>query len=276
MIKSKTLNIHNNNNVLYITFPKLDKIGGVRHAFSTRFGGISEGQTASMNFSFTLDESADAVKENFRIFCRAVGFDSEKIVLSKQTHTSNIRAVSEEDIGKGVWRELDYDNVDGLVTNVPEIVLVTQYADCTPLIFFDPVTKTAATSHAGWRGTALEIAKKTVEFMRDNYGVNPSDIIAAIGPSIASCCYEVDDPVIDSINSLSYLDKSLCYTKKDNGKYMLDLREVNRQILIHAGVLADNIDVADLCTSCNSNIFHSHRATGGKRGTLAAMISIKK
>ena len=275
MLKSQNLNIHDKNGVLYITFPKLDKTEGQLHAFSTRTGGVSTGDTASMNFSFTLDKSADAVKENFRIFCDAVGFDPEKLVLSQQTHTSNIRKVIAEDFGKGVWTERDYSDVDGLVTDVKGAVLVTQYADCTPLIFFDHVKKVAATSHAGWRGTVAEIGKKTVRIMATDYGCDPKNIIAAIGPCIDKCCYEVDDPVIDEIKKLDYLDLSACYTEKRNGRYMLSLKEVNRQILINAGILPQNIDVSDLCTCCNADFLHSHRKTGGKRGTLAAFISIK-
>lgn len=274
MIKSQTLNIHDRNGVVYITFPKLDRAGAL-HAFSTRLGGVSDGDTASMNFSFTLDRSAEVVRKNFCIFCDAVGFDHEKLVLSQQTHTANIRKVTEADVGKGVWRERDYTDIDGLVTDVPGIVLVTQYADCTPLIFFDPVRRVAATSHAGWRGTVAEIGKKTADLMVSDYGCDAKDIIVAIGPNIGKCCYEVDDPVINEIDRMSYLDRSLCYYDKGNGKYMLDLREVNRQILINSGIRSENIDIADLCTCCNSDIFHSHRATSGKRGTLAAMIAIK-
>ncbi len=275
MIQSKTLNINEKNGVCYITFPKLEAVGGNLHAFSTRIGGVSQGHCSSMNFGFSVGDKEEAVFENFRIFCNAVGFDSERLVLSQQTHTANIRCVTEADIGKGIWRERDYSDVDGLVTNLPDIVLVTQYADCTPLILFDPVTKTAATSHAGWRGTVGEIALKTVEVMIKEYGANPKDIIAAIGPNIAKCCYEVDNPVIDEVNRISYLDRAKCYTEKENDKFMLDLREINREILLHAGVREENIDIADLCTCCNSDFFHSHRASKGKRGTLAAMICIK-
>lgn len=275
MLKSRNLKIHNKDGVVYITFPKLDKAEGQLHAFSTREGGVSVGDTASMNFSFTLDKSSDAVKENFRIFCNAVGFDPEKLVLSQQTHTPNIRKVTTEDFGKGVWKERDYSDVDGLVTDVKGAVLVTQYADCTPLIFFDPVKKVAATSHAGWRGTVAEIGKKTVEVMVSDYGSDPKNIIAAIGPCIDKCCYEVDDPVIDEIKKLTYLDLSACYSEKKNGRYMLSLKEVNREILIDSGICPENIDVADLCTCCNAEFLHSHRKTQGKRGTLAAFISIK-
>ncbi len=266
---------HRNGDVVYYTFPKLDKAEGQLHAFSTRHGGVSEGDTASMNFSFTLDKSEDAVKENFRIFSSAVGFDPEKLVLSQQTHTANIRQVTADDFGKGVWRERDYTDIDGLVTDVRGAVLVTQYADCTPLLFYDPKRRVVATSHAGWRGTVQQIGRKTVEVMREVYGSDPSDIIAAIGPSIGQCCYEVDDPVIDQIKNLTFLNFSACYTEKGDGKYMLNLKEVNREILIDAGVLPENIDVSALCTSCNADIFHSHRKTGGKRGTLGAFIALK-
>ena len=274
MIESKTLNIHNKNGVVYLTFPKLDKVGGVTAAFSTRLGGVSTKDQASMSFSFTVGDKKENVLENYRLFCDAIGVDRKNVVVAYQTHTANIRKVTKEDIGKGVFKKQDYTDIDGLVTNEKGIVLVTQYADCTPLLFFDPVKRVAATSHGGWRGTANEIALKTVEIMVNDYGSKAQDILCAIGPNISKCCYEVDDPVIDEINKLKYLNKSLCYDVKGGGKYMLDLKQVNKQILLHAGIKEENIDIADLCTCCNSDIFHSHRASKGRRGTLAAMISI--
>lgn len=274
MIKSKTLSVHKKDDVLYFTFPKLDRAGAI-NAFSTRLGGVSSGNAASMNFSFQLDQSDKAVQENYKIFSSAVGFNPDKIIVAKQTHTDNIRIVTAEDFGKGVTRERDYDNIDGLVTNIKGAVLCTHYADCTPLLFFDPKKGVAATAHAGWRGTVLEIGAKTVYLMRDTFGCDPADIIAAIGPNISKCCYEVDTPVIEEINKIPYLDLPLCYTAKGDGKYMLDLKETNRQILIFAGIKPENIDIADLCTSCNSEIFHSHRKTCGKRGVLGAFIGIK-
>ncbi|MBO5872750.1 MAG: peptidoglycan editing factor PgeF [Clostridia bacterium] len=275
MIISKTLNRHENDGVVYYTFPKLESAGGNLHAFSTRLGGISTGDCASMSFGFSLGDNRDNVLENYRRFCAAFCVKAENAVLSQQTHTANLRIVTKDDVGKGIFRERDYTDIDGLVTNETDIVLVTQYADCTPLVFFDPVTKTVATSHAGWRGTVAEIGKKTVELMSKEFGAKPENILVGIGPNIGVCCYEVDDPVINEINKLLYLDFNSCYTSKGNGKYMLDLRETNRQILLNSGIKTENIDVADLCTCCNSDIFHSHRATGGKRGTLAAMISLK-
>lgn len=274
MFDSKNLVLKQKDDVPYLTFPKLNEHSGQIHAFSTRMGGVSTGDTATMNFSFMLDGSEEAVKENFFRFCSAFGADYKNVVLTKQTHTSNIRIVSEEDRGKGIFKELDYTDVDGLITNLPGLVLVTQYADCTPLVFYDPEKRVVATSHAGWRGTVALIGAKTVEMMCENFGSSPKDIIVGIGPCIGSCCYEVDDPVIDRVKKLEFLKLDSCVKPKGDGKYMLDLKEVNRQILINSGVLPENIDTAELCTCCSSDVFHSHRATGGKRGTLAMMIAL--
>ena len=274
MINSKTLNVHKNGEVVYLTFPKIEAAKGVRHAFSTRAGGVSKGNCSTMSFGFSLGDDKNDVLKNYEIFCQAFGVKTENCVLSQQTHTANLRIVTRDDAGKGIFRERDYSDIDGLVTNEKGLVLVTQYADCTPLAFYDPVKRVVATSHGGWRGTVAEIAKKTVEKMASEFGSYPADILCGIGPNIGQCCYEVDDPVINEINKLSYLDLPSCYTVKGGGKYMLDLREVNREILIHAGIRPENIDVADLCTCCNSNVFHSHRATKGKRGTLALMIAL--
>ena len=274
MLESKTLNLHKNGEVVYLTFPKIEAAKGVKHAFSTRAGGVSKGNCATMSFGFSLGDDKNDVLKNYEIFCSAFGANSKNCVLSQQTHTSNLRTVTKDDIGKGIFRDRDYSDIDGLITKEKGIVLVTQYADCTPLAFYDPVKRVVATSHAGWRGTVAEIAGKTVEKMVSEFGSEPSDILCGIGPNIGKCCYEVDDPVISEINKLSYLDFPSCYTVKGGGKYMLDLREVNREILIHSGIKPENIDVADLCTCYNSAIFHSHRATGGKRGTLALMITL--
>lgn len=275
MLTSKTLNVNNKNGVVFLTFPKIEAAGGAVHGFSTRLVGVSEGIYSSMSFSQSIGDKKEAVLENFTRFALAIGADPKGITLSDQTHTGNVRVITKEDVGKGLFKERDYTDVDGLVTNLPGAVLVTQYADCTPLVFYDPVKRVVATSHAGWRGTVALIAKNTVETMVSRFGSNPKDILCGIGPNISSCCYEVDDPVINEVLKHGFLNFETCFTEKGNGKYMLDLKEVNRQILINSGILAENIDVADLCTCCLADVFHSHRATGGKRGTLALMISLK-
>ena len=275
-MKTKNLKLVGSaDDLLYVTFPNLDD-GNCISAFTTRMGGVSRGKYASMNMSFSNGDSARAVRHNYNILFGALGLDPEKAVFSHQTHTNNIRIVKERDIGKGIVIHRDYNNVDGLVTNLKGVALVTQFADCVPLLFYDPVKEVIAASHAGWRGTAAEIGKKTVKVMSECFGCNPKDINVAIGPSIGSCCYEVDDPVFMKFEALDYIPTKSIFTETELGRYMLDLWTANRLILEKAGIKRKNICVTDLCTCCNSNFFHSHRASGGSRGNLAAVIALKE
>ena len=273
MLTSKTLNIIDKNGLVYIQFPKFQKIDFIRHTFSTRHGGVSTGDAASMNLSFNKDSCPENVIKNFEILCGAVGIDTANLVLSHQTHTNNVIVVDGSYRGTGITKP-SFSDVDGMITAEKNVALVTQYADCTPLVFCDPIKKVIATSHAGWRGTVKLIGKVTVEKMVSEFGCDPKDIIAGIGPNIGKCCYEVDDPVINEFKKLENLELERFIFPKDNGKYMLDLAEANRQILTLAGIKNENIDVSDICTCCNAKDLHSHRATGGKRGNLPLIIQM--
>lgn len=271
-MKSNSLNIYTKNGVTYISFPKLEKTGLVRHIFSTKLGGVSPYPFGPMNMSFNRDERENVLK-NYELLCDCVGIDTNHLVLSKQTHTNNVMVVNKSHCGTG-YNKQSFEDIDGLVTNEPGVALVTQYADCTPLIFCDPVKKVIATSHSGWRGTVQEIGKVTVNKMVTEFGCNPSDIIACIGPCIQKCCYEVDTPVLEEFEKLTYLDLSKIFTDKGGGKYWLDMVEANKQILINAGIKKENMDISDLCTNCNSDSLHSHRATKGQRGTIGVIIEL--
>ncbi len=273
-MKSNTLKIVKDSELVYLQFPKLLEAGCVNHLFSTRYGGVSVGDAKSMNVSFSKDKSREAVLRNYRILCDAVGINADNLVLSHQTHTNNVAIVDETHIGTGITKP-EFEDVDGLITATPRVALMTQYADCTPLVFCDPVKKVIATSHAGWRGTAKLIGKVTVDKMVSVFGCDPKNIIAGIGPHIGKCCYEVDDPVIDELKRHSFLETDKIYTSLGKGKYMLDLGEANRQILVYSGISNENIDISDICTCCNSEALHSHRATGGKRGNLGLIIELK-
>ena len=198
------------------------------------------------------------------------------MVLSFQTHTVNIRRVTEEDEGKGVVRERGYTDVDGLITDVPGLCLVTLYADCVPLYFLDPVKKAIGLSHSGWKGTAAQMGRRTVEEMRRAFDSNPEDILACIGPSICKDCYEVGPEVAEAFQKAFAPELSARMLEaKENGKYQLDLWEANRQILLGAGILPEHLAVTDICTMCNSQWLFSHRATGGRRGNLGAFLCIR-
>ena len=262
--------------VLYLTYPLLENTGIIKHGFSTRIGGVSEGVLSSMNFSFSRGDDENAVRENFRRMANALDVEENNFVFSHQTHTTNVRKITLEDKGKGLTRPLDYQDVDGLVTNVPGLCLSTFYADCVPLYFVDPVKKAIGLSHSGWRGTVGKIGYVTVQKMQEEYGSNPKNIIAAIGPSICQDCYEVSEDVI--VEFQNHFDRKYwkeLYYKKENGKYQLNLWKANEIVLEEAGVLKEHIAVTNLCTCCNHETLFSHRASQGKRGNLAAFLALK-
>lgn len=262
--------------VLYLTYPLLENIGIVKHGFSTRVGGVSKGVCSTMNLSFSRGDDENAVRENFRRMANALDVEEDCFVFSHQTHTTNVRKVTLDDKGKGLTRHLDYQDVDGLITNVPGLCLSTFYADCVPLYFVDPVHKAIGLSHSGWRGTVGKIGAVTVQKMQEEYGSKPEDIIAAIGPSICQDCYEVsEDVIVEFQNNFDEKYWKDLYYKKENGKYQLNLWKANEIVLVEAGVLKEHIAVTNLCTCCNSEVLFSHRASNGKRGNLAAFMALK-
>lgn len=263
--------------VEYLSYPLLEKTGMVKHGFSTRIGGVSEGVCSSMNLSFARGDKEEAVRENFRRIAAALDVKVENMVFSKQTHTTNVRVVTEEDRGKGTVKSLDYDQVDGLVTNIPGLCLATFYADCVPLFFVDPVQKAIGLSHSGWRGTVGKIGKITVETMRKEYGTDPADVLAAVGPSICQKCYEVSEDVIEQFR-INYEQKywEELFYKKENGKFQLNLWKANEIVFGEAGIKAEHIAVTNVCTCCNPDVLFSHRASHGKRGNLGAFMAIRE
>lgn len=269
-------NLKKVNEVEYLTYPLFEKTGMVKHGFSTRLGGVSEGVCSTMNLSFARGDKEEAVRENFRRMAEALSVNVEDFVFSKQTHTTNVRVVTEEDRGKGMVKPLDYDDVDGLITNIPGICLSTFYADCVPLFFVDPVHRAIGLSHSGWRGTVGKIGKITVEKMSENFGTNPKDVLAAIGPSICQDCYEVSEDVITQFReNFAAKDRNQLFYRKENGKYQLNLWKANEIVFREAGIEEEHMAVTNVCTCCNAESLFSHRASHGKRGNLAAFLALR-
>lgn len=272
---SGTTELKEKNHVPYIQFKNLSATGIVKHGFSTRKGGVSTGIFSSMNLNFKRGDDTDAVMENYRRMAAALNMRVEDMVLSDQTHTTNVRVITEEDRGKGILKPQDYSDVDGMITNVPGIVLVTSYADCVPLYFVDPVRKAIGLSHSGWKGTVGHIGQKTVWKMHEVYGTEPKDIVAAIGPSICQSCYEVSDDVAEAFRANFTADEAAnILLDKGNGKYQLDLWKANWYVLTDAGILPEHLSVTDLCTACHPDLLWSHRKTNGQRGGLSAFLSL--
>lgn len=264
------------NGVPYFVFKNLENTGLVRHGFSTRLGGVSEGFFSSMNLSFTRGDDPEKVRENFRRMGTAIGFETKDLVLSDQTHTANVRRVTEADRGKGFDKEKDYTDTDGLITNVPGLMLVTIYADCVPLYFVDPVHKAIGLSHSGWKGTVHRMGKVTLERMAEEFGTRPEDVQAAIGPSICQDCYEVSEDVAEAFMNefADHQDDQLVY-RKDNGKYQLNLWRANELVLLEAGIRPKYLTITNVCTCCNHELLFSHRASHGQRGNLGAFLGLK-
>lgn len=263
------------NGVCYLTFPEWERWTFVNHAFSTRIGGVSRDEFASMNLSFGRGDSRENVMENYRRFCAAAGFDFSTLVSSAQDHHTFIRRVGRENCGEGFTKPKALASVDGLITDEPGVTLVTHYADCVPLFFIDTAKRAIGLVHSGWRGTAAKIGAACVEAMRREFGTRPENLTAAIGPSIGPCCFEVDAPVRDAFAAMTELRPHEFIREDGGGKYHIDLWEVNRRILMEAGIPENRITVGGVCTRCCSDWLYSHRASGGKRGGLAAFLTLK-
>lgn len=269
-----TTRINFNNGVPYISYRILDDIPWLKNAVSTRLGGVSKDYLASMNLGFNRGDLDENVIRKHEIFANVIGVNPKNIVTGNQTHTTNVKVVTKDDCGKGIYRDRNYTDIDGLITNEKGIVLATYYADCVPLLIVDTKNKAIGLSHSGWRGTVGKIGKVTIEKMGELYGTKPEDIVACIGPSICQKCYEISEEVAVQFKEAFPDNIKEILIDKGNGKYQLDLWECNRINFKEAGVLPENIKVTDICTCHNTDVLFSHRGHNGKRGNLGAFLSI--
>lgn len=260
----------------YLTFPSLEQLvfpdgkGRVKHLITTRLGGVSRGWFSTMNFSVERGDRREDVLANYDRIAAVLGCKTSDMVASHQTHTTNIRRITREDRGKGVVIPRDYENVDGMITDEPGVVLVTFYADCVPLLFVAPRCRALGLAHSGWRGTAGRMGECMVKAMGEQFGCAPEEIYAAVGPSICRDCYEVSREV--AVQFTDMLGDSVAVPGKNPGKYQLDLWLANKLILEQAGIPEEQIAVTDICTCHNSDYLFSHRATGGRRGNIGAFL----
>ena len=272
--QSQTMNINFKKAVGYLTFKNLEKLGFLKHCFSTRLGGVSLGQYKSMNLSYSQGDEPKNVDENYRLFCDALGFNIEKLFITSQVHGSEIKCISENDIKPGSLNNRKFAGVDGFITDVPGVVLATFHADCSAIFMADSVKKVVGVAHAGWKGTVKKIAKSLADKFIFKYGSSPENIICALGPAIGQCCFEVSVDILPEFEKLGIPQTYLKISDKNSGKANIDLLEVNKQILLKEGLREENIVKSDVCTKCNHDLLFSHRATNGKRGGSAAFITL--
>ncbi len=257
--------------------------------FSSRLGGVSQAFQGGLNCALHVGDQQEYVMENRKRLADCAGFDVDAWTCAEQVHDNNVFVVKAEHKGAGLRsRDSAIQHSDALVTNVPGVVLTSFYADCVPLYFFDPVRRVIGLAHAGWKGTVLEIGVRTVEKMQQEFGSQPHEIRAAIGPSIGGCCYEVDDRVAgpmrklwnekigDSSSGIGELDDLPFRSIPGKDTTMLNLQHINRQLLLKAGIQQAHIEKTQLCTSCNTDQFFSHRKEKGKTGRMVSWIGLKR
>ncbi len=260
-----------------------DLMPGLSAGFTGRSGGAGEHPYGDLNLAFHVGDDPDVVLENRRRLAGALGFPAETWTCGEQVHGVDVAVVREGDRGKGYRdRSSAFQATDGLVTNVPNVLLTSFYADCVPLYFLDPVNRVVGLAHAGWKGTVGRIAEAVLTKMEQEYGSRRSDIRTAIGPSIGECCYEVDEHVMEQVrNAFAGIPEeewapkiAIPSTRKDRS--MLNLKEMNRIIMIKAGILPTHIECTSWCTSCHSDRFFSYRKHNGVTGRMASWVGLKE
>jgi YfiH family protein len=258
----------------YYTISSFDTAGRVVHGFTVRHGGISSIPYESLNLAFHVGDDPDKVRVNREAAATALGFSPEKLVTADQVHGDRIVTVTAEHAGMGA---MDYTSAipatDALITNVPGIPIATFYADCVPVFILDPVRKVIGLAHAGWKGTVLKIAQKTLIRMSETYGTRPGDCIIGIAPSIGPCCYEVDSVVYKEFDK-EYKDTTPFLTPTSASKWQLDLWAANLTQLLEIGVRQENVVISRICTCCNKENFFSYRGENGQTGRMGAFMML--
>ena len=245
------------------------------HAFSTRYGGVSMGGFASMNFSTTRGDSRENVRENYTRWCALFGAGPDDCCITDQVHGNHIQVVGDAD-RHVCLADLPYQ-ADGLVTGTKNLPIFCFTADCVPVLLYDGEERSAGAVHCGWKSSVKDILGVALEEMA-KFGTKPEKIVAAIGPSIGKCCFETDRDVPDAIDRWLGGDTDGLWTVRADGKYMVDLRAANARRLQQLGVKAENIDISEECTMCHPEKFWSARYTnraGTVRGILAAGIVLR-
>ncbi len=242
--------------------------------FTSRKGGISSGPYNSLNLGFHTDDSNDNILKNRKILAETLNIDYKKMTSAEQVHSNKIHIVKKEDTGKGA---LDYssviNNVDGLITDIPDLPLVSFYADCVPLFFLDTENKVIGLAHAGWKGTVQKIGPRCVQKMKKEFNTSPEHLLVAIGPAISQKYFEVDEDVFLKFKSV-FTDHEKFINKKNRFKYSIDLSLCNKLSLIKAEVPENNIICSNYCTYDNQEYFYSYRRDNGVTGRMVSIIQI--
>lgn len=247
-------------------FEVFSGVRSLRHCVTGREGGVSEGGYATLNLGLHVGDDSGAVVENRRRVCRALGVEFEGCTFAQQVHGDRVCEVSGGQVGAGRTRFADgIPETDGLVVAGPGAAVAVVVADCVPMVMYDPERHVGGVVHAGWRGTAAGIAGRAVGVMAEAWGARAESLLVGIGPAIGPCCYEVSEEVAGKVGAAEVRE----------GKWYADLAEANRRQLCGAGVRAESIEVAGMCTACHSEEFYSERRLGGPTGRFGAFVALR-
>jgi polyphenol oxidase len=267
MLRSQSMQVSHSEKIL--TLPELTGPKAVI-AFSTRAGGVSDAPLNSLNFSVSQGDSRENVRANCTILAEDLGIEPRRIVTCRQVHGDNVQVVDSIPVSLPVG--------DALITSTAGMYVGIKTADCLPILLLDQVHRVAAAVHAGWRGTVLRITRKVVRLMRDLFGTRPADIVAALGPAIGPCCYEVDDAVLIPFRQNIPNPERFITDRNHSGgedSYSIDLAATNRFELTTEGVPPENIRTLELCTCCHPALFFSHRRDGAASGRHIALVGFR-
>ena len=242
------------------------------HAFTTRYGGVSTGDFFSLNLGSDRGDDPEAVRENYRRCCELMGAGIDDCAVTKQVHGNAVRIVTKAD--RHVCMSAVPYEADGIVTAERGLPIFCMTADCVPVLLCDETAGVIGAIHCGWRSSVADILKNALEKMEE-LGAKPENISAAIGPAIDKCCFETDDDVPQAIEKYLSGDTEGLFTRRADGKTMVDLKTANARRLTQLGVRRENIDISDECTMCSHEKYWSHRYTKGKRGSQASFIVLK-
>lgn len=264
----KQLHYNKNFNIPLYTCDKID----IKHAFTSKFGGISKGDCESLNLGFSRGDERANVMQNYKILTSSLDVNFDRITMTQQVHDNIVCVVDKNTVGMGIHKPMNW-NADAIITNLKDTPIIGYYADCVVTLLYDKTAQCCGVCHAGWRGMANGILPKTIKAMCDNFGSMPSDIIAVLGPSICKDCFETDSDVPIAMRELMG-DVVNPFISEKGVKFHVDLRGIGAMQLKCSGLSDENIIDSGICTKCNSDVFWSHRATNGKRGVQGAIISL--
>jgi purine-nucleoside/S-methyl-5'-thioadenosine phosphorylase / adenosine deaminase len=254
------------NNIKLLQFNNLSEYGDLVHFSTTRIGGVSSSKLESLNLGYTVNDNPKNVSQNLESLAKLLDFDKNQMVSPKQTHSKNIGIVnSNKDI---------FPDTDALITNKPGICIFIRTADCVPILLYDPIQNALAAIHSGWKSSLQEISKHTIELMQKEFGTKPENLIAGIGPSIGPDAYEVGPEVIEQFQ-VKFGEDQIIKPIENSDKGYLNLWKANKQILLDSGIPENQIEIAEICTYSNSELFYSARRDGVKTGRLATGIMLK-